>query len=418
MRFFSSLLTFCLLSLTCFAAPKPYLTPKPFMNLFYDVTGASDPSYPKNKTNASQTLINSESQATDPAALLNGPLLLFINSSLYIYDNQGKLLLNQTMRTAPNSGFYEMTSLSHIGLGLAYLVQAKKNGDTHWRAQLEAMLKDIKAIQMLNKNKKENWLDAVDVPAWRPYKKQIKNMVSYACAMSIKFIDDVLANRIEFNQTNLSSHFFEGNGQFKIPYNNVMIGTFMLTAVMSLDDIHKQVSKLSLDWPKAKVLIRFVAGQNVTAGVTPQSNWLVPLVKALSKNALPDNHIFIAPYTAVNPALGQKVLPKTALDYYNGVFAHVYNRITAAKTHFDFLPDFPEPVALSMPGDYDMTKADNIEDFLARLKYSLSSPTEMLSNTVVFWMAGEMAAKNWDVNQINIPGLTTGFPKGINGYPS
>lgn len=41
----------------------------------------------------------------------------------------------------------------------------------------------------------------------------------------------------------------------------------------------------------------------------------------------------------------------------------------------------------------------------------------MLSNTVGFWMAGELAAKSWDYNEISIPGLTTGFPQGISAYP-
>lgn len=53
-----------------------------------------------------------------------------------------------------------------------------------------------------------------------------------------------------------------------------------------------------------------------------------------------------------------------------------------------------------------------------RLKFSLAEPTEMLSNTVGFWMAGELAEKNWNYNKISIPGITTGFPEGISTYPN
>ena len=59
-----------------------------------------------------------------------------------------------------------------------------------------------------------------------------------------------------------------------------------------------------------------------------------------------------------------------------------------------------------------------MDDFVIRLKYSLSDANEMLSNATAYWMAGELAAKNWDYNKIDIPGLTTGFPEGITAYPA
>jgi hypothetical protein len=42
----------------------------------------------------------------------------------------------------------------------------------------------------------------------------------------------------------------------------------------------------------------------------------------------------------------------------------------------------------------------------------------MLSNTVAFWMVQELANKNWDPAAVDIPGLTTGFPTGVEGYPA
>lgn len=41
----------------------------------------------------------------------------------------------------------------------------------------------------------------------------------------------------------------------------------------------------------------------------------------------------------------------------------------------------------------------------------------MLSNTVGFWIAGEAVAKGWDLTKMNIPGLTHGFPDGLDDYP-
>jgi hypothetical protein len=78
-----------------------------------------------------------------------------------------------------------------------------------------------------------------------------------------------------------------------------------------------------------------------------------------------------------------------------------------------YLPDRPP-----LPGDYDVTKAGAIDKFMIRMKHSLRDAREMLSNTVAFWMVQELANKNWDPAAVDIPGLTTGFPTGVEGYPA
>ena len=52
------------------------------------------------------------------------------------------------------------------------------------------------------------------------------------------------------------------------------------------------------------------------------------------------------------------------------------------------------------------------------MKHSLRNACEMLSNTVAFWMERELAARNRDASAVDIPGLTTGFPAGVAGYPA
>jgi hypothetical protein len=44
--------------------------------------------------------------------------------------------------------------------------------------------------------------------------------------------------------------------------------------------------------------------------------------------------------------------------------------------------------------------------------------SEMLSNTVAFWMVQELANKSWDPAAVDVPGLTIGFPAGMAGYPA
>ena len=71
----------------------------------------------------------------------------------------------------------------------------------------------------------------------------------------------------------------------------------------------------------------------------------------------------------------------------------------------------------SWPGDPGFTSADNISDFMIRLKHSLRDEKEMLSNTVGFWMAQELGDNGWDPSKVDVPGLTSGFPAGVQGYP-
>ena len=65
-----------------------------------------------------------------------------------------------------------------------------------------------------------------------------------------------------------------------------------------------------------------------------------------------------------------------------------------------------------------VTPAGAIDQFMIRMKHSLRDAREMLSNTVAFWMVQELASKSWNPGAVDIPGLTTGFPAGVSGYPA
>ncbi len=397
-----------------------YVTPQAFWDLYFDFTGDETPGYPKGKINISQTLFQSEMKKNSSLAQQNeGQLILFINSTLYIYNSDRQLELKQLMRTAPNSGFTEMTAISHIGPALMYLAKIKENGDVSWKSQMENLLKDIQAVKVINAQTPNNWLEQVNAPAWKPHLTTIHNMIDYACSMAGNYMSDVLNEKLSFDMASLQNDFLNGNKTYPIPYNNVMIGTFMLTALQSMDQLHSKISQLKIDWSHAKVIIRFVAGSNVSAGVSKGSNWLVPFVQALSNNTLATDRIYITPYAAVKSSLGAQELTQADYNYYNNtVWGARHNRTIIANEVFTnitsiFLPDRP-----AIPGDYTYSKQPKIEDFLMRLKFSLAEPTEMLSNTVGFWMAGELAEKNWNYNKISIPGITTGFPESISTYPN
>lgn len=397
-------------------AKGDYTTPKQFMDLYFDFTGTGEPDFPKGETTIAQYLLQSEAK-NNRLVNLDGPLIMLLDSSIYVYDKQRKLLFSQLLRTNRHTGFFEMTAVSHVGPALSYLAKIKQNGDSAWKPAMEQLLNNIRAVKALNAEAENNWLTQADIKAWQPHKQQINNLVDYAMSMAGNYIVSVL-NGASFTPTDLQHHFLDGNEQYPISYNTVMVATFMLTALESMATIHDEFKKLNLDWENAMVIVRNVAGGNVSAGVSVGSNWMVPLINALSDNTLPADRLFIMPYAKVTANVGQDPLPESDFNYYRSIWASTYNRIHIANQVFTNITSTYLPARPAIPGDYGYSKASDIMDFMMRLKFSLANATEMLSNTVGFWMAGELQSKNWDVASIEIPGLTTGFPEGIEGYPA
>lgn len=394
----------------------PYTTPSPFMDLYFDFTGTGESDFPKDKKTIPEYLIQSEQNKIEKN-MYNGPLFMLLDSSIYIYDQNRKLLYSKLLRTNRAPGFYEMTSVSHIGPALSYLAKIKENGDPSWQPAMANLLEHIKQVKILNAQTEDNWLDRANITSWEPHKQQIRAMIDYATSMAGNYIISV-QNGAPFDLNSLQQNFLDGNKDYPIPYNSVMISTFMLTTVQSMSGVHNEIKNMHLDWPRAMVIVRNVAGSNVTAGLTTGTNWMVPFVKALSNNTIPKDRILIAPYAIVRDDVGQDPLPVLSYEYYTRrVWGGPYLRSKISQQVFYDLETIFLPERPALPGDYSYSKATNISDFIIRLKHSLLDPREMLSNTAGFWMSGEMLNKNWDINKIEIPGLTTGFPPGITKYP-
>jgi hypothetical protein len=170
-----------------------YTAPAEFMNLFFDFTGSHEPDYPAGQPTLGQMLTQS-AIAEDLTAGGPGPLVLVVGSDIYVYESKsGSLLGQQQFRADRASGFYELTAISHIGPALAYLAQIKANGDARWSARLASLRTHVAAVRTLNQRATNNWLDQLNQPAWSARKAQIRNMVDYACARTLHYIDSLAA---------------------------------------------------------------------------------------------------------------------------------------------------------------------------------------------------------------------------------
>ena len=412
-----------LTALLLLATPAPaqvtgsYTAPAEFMNLFFDFTGSEEPDYPAGQPTLGQMVTQSAKEAAGGAA---GPLVLVVGSDIYVYDTAGGARLGaERFRADRASGFYELTAISHIGPALAYLAQIKANGDARWQARLASLRTHTAQVRALNRRAADNWLDRLNQPAWSAHKAQIRSMVDYACARTLSYIDS-LGNGDRFTTAGVNDDFFNGtSAEYPIPFVNVMIGTFMLEALRGAADVQGSLARLKLDWPHAMVLVSSRAGSNVSSGLTEGTNWLVLFLKAVSGFSLPDDRIKIVPYADVRPSLGQAQLAPADLAYYvQRVWGPLYYRKVISDQVFAGIPTIYLPDRPPLPGDYFVTPAGAIDQFMIRMKHSLRDAREMLSNTVAFWMVRELANKNWDAGAVDIPGVTTGFPGGVAGYPA
>jgi hypothetical protein len=394
-----------------------YTAPAEFMSLFFDFTGSEEPDYPAGQPTLGQLVTQSAKEAAGGAA---GPLVLVVGSDLYVYDTAGGARLGaERFRADRASGFYELTAISHIGPALPYLAQIKANGDARRQARLASLRTHTAQVRALNRRAADNWLDRLNQPAWSAHKAQIRAMVDYACGRTLSYIDS-LGNGDRFTPAGVNDDFFNGtSAEYPIPFVNVMIGTFMLEALRGAADVQTSLARLKLDWPHAMVLVSSRAGSNVSSGLTEGTNWLVLFLKAVSGFSLPDDRIKIVPYADVRPSLGQAQLAPADLDYYvQRVWGPLYYRKVISDRVFAGIPTIYLPNRPPLPGDYFVTPAGAIDQFMIRMKHSLRDAREMLSNTVAFWMVRELANKNWDAGAVDIPGVTTGFPGGVAGYPA
>lgn len=400
-----------LLALLLLASTAAGAQPPPeFMQLYHDFTGGG-------KTAIGQQLADALERKEQMGAA--GPLVLVVESGIYAYDAQTRRLIAHTSLRSddPQSGFYELTAVSHIGPALAYLAKLKELNAPGWRDDLARLLRDIRAVRTVNAS--GAWIDRSTSPVLKLYRERVVKLIDYGCARAADYIQSVLDGR-SFTSEDVSRDFFDGvTPAHPIPFKNVMVGTFALVALSDYQRAYQAFSGSGLDWAKAKVLFQFHAGTNFGGGLSRDTNHLYQFLRLASRRQLPEERIFFTPYAAQKASVGQAVMPAEDFDYYTMfVWYHQYARPKVAVSGaFSQVSTIYVPSRPALPGDRDYSEAGAIDDFMMRMKYSLGDNTQLLSNALGFWMSGELDRQGWDPARVQIPGFTAGFPAGVSGYP-
>jgi len=364
-----------------------------------------------------------------------GPLVIVNQFGVFIYDGTSRALIGAVeTRDNPATGVFEMTALSHIGPAIAYLAALNEAGSPDFEPLLRDLLKRVRAARAANSASNPYWATTVDAPAWASHTAAIRRMVDYGLWMAGDFLVKVRNKKIlPFNSAAVGEKFYRARDkEYPIPFDNVMIATFVLVSLNSVDRIRRLVVAASdkIDWPNAKVVVHMPIGSNYTAGLTIDTNQLAAALVVVTDSKLPVENVLIAPYAnapcpAKAGAAGCTIdvfeaatLNEAVFNFYSrSVWYGIYNRTRVAASAFPGVTDIKQSDPPKIPGDYGYTKADDIRGFIQRLKLSFTDKRQLLSNAVGYWVPWELQSKGWDASKVDIPGLTTGFPVGVSGYP-
>lgn len=365
-----------------------------------------------------------------------GPLVLVNEYGVFVYDGKTRAKITSLLtRDDPATGFYEMTALSHVGPAIAYLAALNEAKSTEWQALLATLLERVRAARDANRQAVNGayWVTQVDAPSWQSHADAIERMIDYGLWMAGDYLVKVQkGDPADFTRANVGSAFYEGGDPaYPVPFNNVMVATFMLVALNSTDRLRTMVEAAgdAIDWKNARVVVHMPIGTNYGAGLTLDTNQLAAGLLTVTDGALPRENLLIAPY-ADAPCPGNGGCPSSVFEadtldadlftfYSKQVWGGIYDRTRIAASAFPGVATIALPAGRpALPGDYGVTKADDIAGFVQRLKLSLIDNRELLSNAVGFWVPGALRAAGWNAANMEIPGLTTGFPQGVTGYPA
>jgi hypothetical protein len=154
-----------------------------------------------------------------------------------------------------------------------------------------------------------------------------------------------------------------------------------------------------------------------TSAALASSRILIAISSMTGVAPPPDDRIKIVPYAEVRPSLGEAQLAPPDLAYYvHGVWGPLCYRKVVADEVFAGIPTIYLPNRPPLPGDYFVTQAAAIDQFMIRMKHSRCARNAVEYRCILD--GGELAPRNWDSGAVDIPGVTVGFPQGVPGYPT
>jgi len=343
------------------------------------------------------------------------PLLVVTGSDVVLFPGSGRQPIVESFRHSTR-GFVELTSVSHLGPAVAWLVRLRELEDPVWRSDAQQLIAQIDKTRRINT--KELWQHDIAVPALAGYESKIADMVDYSCAVTKSFLVDGLADESRMNFDYLREHYLDpvGSAAVPVPINDMMVATF---ALAFLDIAHRMIGWLSaqkLEWERLMVLLCGRTGR-ATAGLSWASNNMCHIMWKVSNQRLSPERVYVAPLAP--PFVLADIRDADHLRTLNAEYRDIWSNTRAstelARLMFVGYPAFEAIVPQTSPADPAMRMIVNEMPQLrspgdrfgaiARLRFTMEDPTQLLVNAVTYIVDRLCECDNRPA-EVFIPGFT------------
>ncbi|WP_296559125.1 DUF5624 domain-containing protein [Pigmentiphaga sp.] len=353
------------------------------------------------------------------AAMAGDPLIVATSTDIVLYPGAGRAPEVQGYRLF-NRGFKELAAVSHLGPAVASLLKMREldpDGQA-WQGEARRMMEATRAVRAANSA--ALWRDQIAVAAYRGREQAIADMVDYACAMTLRYLERALREPAGFTAQDMREHYLEAKGGAigaTEPMNAVMIATFFL---VGLDTGHRIIGwfdRHAIDWDRGMALIVGKQGRP-TAGVTWTSNSVCASIRAASRYRLPLERVLIAPHVPSPELPADPAQAAAAARAFESPLRQLWSRTRTVSDlgplMYDGYPRFAPAAAAHprlTPGTTEVAELPAIagpDDWLAmntRLRVVLEDPRQLLSGCVADYAVDQLQAHGNDPARVVVPGL-------------
>ena len=342
-------------------------------------------------------------------------MLVVTGSDYVLFPGRGARPLVQSFRLSTR-GFVELTAASHLGPAVAWIFRLREIGYPAWRddaARLLASINDVSAV-----NDAAYWRQHVAVDAFRGQESKIADAVSYACAITERFLRRCLSDEGQMTYENLRRNYLEpiDDPATPVPMNDVMVGTFGLAFLDIAYRIMAWLRSQEIDWPNISVLFTGPSGRP-SSGLTWQTNNACYLLWKASDKRLPRANVFITPHgpTATVGELDNDDYARRAEMTYRETCMHLRGGIDMSRLMFAGFPSFVEsddesPVIRENTQSLsDMPRLRSPDDrftAITRLRFVMEDPRQLLSNSVAHFVIDQLCVNDNRPERVVVPGFT------------
>jgi hypothetical protein len=368
-----------------------------------------------NAYTASPESIGRRFTAAAARASVDDPLLVATGADVALFPGGGKApgVLGFRLSTR---GFKELAAVSHLGPALATLIALRRlEPEGTWREDAEHFLQECRRSRAVNSERL--WADTIAVEAFRGRERSIAEMVDYACGITVRYLENALANPDQFTFETLRDEYLEGGGSssLPVPFNRIMIATFFLVGLETANRFITWFDLHEIDWARTMVIIAGKQGRP-SAGVTWRSNSVANIILSASRGALPLNRLLIAPHAPVfeTPKDGD-LSAVIALEHgLRGLWAGTHAVMDIGAEMFEGYPAFASDQGGTIQIDSDtrtvgdmpaVKSADDWFAMITRLRLVMEDPRQLLSGAVSDVAVAQLVSNGNDPSSIIVPGL-------------